>query len=200
MRLLPIPMHLKEDRYVTLCKTWRHVIRKTCSDLKQDDKCQWLLWKVVPLKQTLLDISALNQFFIPSAVSICKRAWDVPKQREWHHAWTWSSGNKKTHTMEGKKKQQCISQDFPRKTATGSLDHSKSEALASGNLYYSSYWREGRGQFSSLHRKRVISKLWLLRAQEREWLIRSKWETHGLLRGFLSTLLSYFSYMKKTNY
>lgn len=73
--------------------------------------------KTDPFGRSWNTLSALNQFLIPLAVSMCKRAWNVPKKCEWHHAWHEASGNKKTHTMEEKEKQQCISQDFPRKTA-----------------------------------------------------------------------------------
>lgn len=155
MRLLPIPMHLKEDRYVTLCKTWRHVIRKTFNDLKQDDKCQWILWNVVPLKQTLSDVPEMH--FLHSTNFLFPRQFPCAKgpgiyQRNvsdimlGHEA----SGNKK-HIRWRRRKN---SNAFPRTSLERQpLYHSKSAALASGNLYYSFYQRKRRGQLSSLHRK-----------------------------------------------
>lgn len=155
MRLLPIPMHLKEDRYVTLCKTWRHVISKTFHDLKQDDKCQWILWKVEPLKQILSD--APETHFLPSTNFWFP--WQFPCAKGPGMYQRNASDIMPDMKLQAIKKhirwrRKRNSNAFPRTSLERQpLYHSKSEALASGNLYYSSYQGEGRGLLSSLHRK-----------------------------------------------
>lgn len=135
---------------------------------------------------------------VSSVVCICKRTWDVLKTRGDITLGHDVQGKQDTCNWGGKM-HPGTSHCFSRKTTT-TFYQIKSSCLWELLLQLSK--RRGRGgeQISDFHRKRMISKLWLLRTQEREWLICSKCETHGFLRGLLSTLHSYFSYMKETNY
>lgn len=157
--------------------------------------------QTAPLGRSWKILYALQPVFVSSVVSICKRTWDVPKTYGGHHAWTWSSEEKRHMQLREKKKKKS-SNAFSRTSLKRQPLHPiKSKALAYGNFYYSSYQKNReKNELSGFHRKRMISKLWPSRAQEREWLIRSKCETHGFLTGFLSTLCSYCSYMEETNY
>lgn len=136
---------------------------------------------------------------VSSVVCICKRTWDVLKTCGDITLGHDVQGLQDIQ-LRGKKMHPGTFHGFSKRQPLHSV---KSKALACGNFYYS-YQKDGAvgggEQVSGFHRKRMISKLWLLRTREREWLICSKCETHGFLRRFLSTLHSYFSYMKETNY
>lgn len=63
--------------------------------------------QTAPLGRSWKILYALQPVFVSSVVSICKRTWDVPKTYGGHHAWTWSSEEKRHMQLREKKKKKA---------------------------------------------------------------------------------------------